>query len=234
MESSCAVTGDTKSIECMIKYLLGMLRYFFYRNVSFRALVTSDSVISRKARINRHVKVFRSVVGDYSYISRRTSLVCTSVGKFCSIAGSCMIGAGTHTMRNMSTSPIFTERKNATGYSWTQKSTENPYSDKIEIGNDVWIGARVMIVGNVKVGNGAVVAAGAVVTKDVPPYAVVGGIPAKVIKYRFEPQIIESLERLKWWEWSEEVLKKHISCFQNQHVSLELLYELEREAKVER
>ena len=218
----------------MIKYLLGMLKYFFYRNVSFGALVTSDSVISRKARINRSVKVFRSMVGDYSYISRRTSLVCASVGKFCSVAGSCMIGAGTHTIKNISTSPIFTEHKNATGYSWIQKSTENPYSGKIEIGNDVWIGARVMIVGDVKVGNGAVIAAGAVVTKDVPPYAVVGGIPAKVIKYRFEPQTIERLERMKWWDWPTEVLKKHISCFQNQSVSLELLQELEQGIKTEK
>lgn len=217
----------------MIKYLLGMLKYFFYRNVSFRALVTSDSVISRKARINRHVKVFRSVVGSYSYISRRTSLVCASVGKFCSVAGSCMIGAGTHTTSNISTSPIFTEHKNAVGQSWIPTSTENPYSGKIEIGNDVWIGARVMIVGNVRVGNGAVIAAGAVVTKDVPPYAVVGGIPAKVIKYRFEPQIIEILERLKWWDWPDKVLKKHISYFQNRYVSSELLQELEREVKVE-
>lgn len=217
----------------MIKYLLGMLKYFFYKNISLGALVTIDSVISRKARIYRKVKVFRSMVGDYSYISRRTSLVCVSVGKFCSVAGSCMIGAGTHTMRNISTSPIFTEHKNATGHSWIPTSTENPYSERIEIGNDVWIGARVMIVGNVKVGNGAVIAAGAVVTKDVPPYAVVGGIPAKVIKYRFEPQVIEKLERLKWWDWPIEVLKKHISCFQNQHVSLKLLQELEREARME-
>lgn len=215
----------------MIKYLLGMLKYFFYKNVSLWALVTSDSVISQKARINRKVKVFRSEIGDYSYVGRNSSLVCASVGKFCSIAGGCMIGAGKHTLNNISTSPIFTERTNGTGYSWIEKSIEDPYSDKVEIGNDVWIGARVMIVGNVKIGNGAVVAAGAVVTKDVPPYAVVGGIPAKVIKYRFETQVINKLEKIQWWNQSMEQLVKNINSFQQTDVSIGLIEELERKMK---
>lgn len=215
----------------MIKYLLGMLKYFFYRNVSFGALVTNDSVISRKARINRKVKVFRSEIGDYSYVGRNSSLVCASVGKFCSIACDCVIGAGKHTLDNISTSPIFTEQANGTGYSWIEKSVVDPCPDVVEIGNDVWIGARAMVIGNVKIGDGAVIAAGAVVTKDIPSYAVAGGVPAKVIKYRFEPQVIGVLRRLRWWDMPSGRLRKSVIFFQRANVSKELIEELEQSLK---
>lgn len=79
---------------------------------------------------------------------------------------------------------------------------------RIEIGNDVWIGHNVIIVGNVKVGNGAVLAAGSVVTKDVPAYTIVGGVPAKIIKKRFSDTVIEELENLKWWDKNEQELEK--------------------------
>lgn len=75
---------------------------------------------------------------------------------------------------------------------------------KVTIGNDVWIGAGTIILPNIKIGNGVIIAAGAVVTKDIPDYAMVGGVPAKVIKYRFNPQEIEILNKVKWWNWSDE------------------------------
>jgi serine acetyltransferase len=78
----------------------------------------------------------------------------------------------------------------------------------IHIGHDVWIGARVFIRDGVKIGNGAVVAAGSVVVKDVPDYAIVGGVPAKIIRYRFSEEMIAELLNLKWWEWPEEKLRK--------------------------
>lgn len=88
------------------------------------------------------------------------------------------------------------------------------------MGNDVWIGSRVMVVGGVTIGDGAVIAAGAVVTKDVPPYAVVGGAPAKVIKYRFSEDIVKFLEELEWWNLPESELKKHIELFQTEGVKI--------------
>ena len=79
----------------------------------------------------------------------------------------------------------------------------------ITIGNDVWIGARAMVMDGVEVGDGAIVAANAVVTKDVPPYAIVGGVPAKVIRYRFAPEKIEALQLLQWWSWPlEEICRR--------------------------
>lgn len=78
------------------------------------------------------------------------------------------------------------------------------------VGNDVWIGARALIMPGVHIGNGAVVAAGSVVTKDVPAYAIVGGNPAKVIRYRFEPDVIDQLQRIAWWDWSDEKIKAEL------------------------
>ena len=136
-----------------------------------------------------------------------------------------MIGMGHHTLDNLSTSPLFTEKHNATGHSWTEKHDVYPFK-KIVVGHDVWIGSGVMVVGGVTIGNGAVIAAGAVVTKDVPPYAVVGGVPAKIIKYRFSESIIEKLEEIQWWDLPEDILKNNISLFQKEDFTVSELEKL--------
>ena len=85
----------------------------------------------------------------------------------------------------------------------------------------MWVGSHVLINGGVRIGNGACIAAGAVVVKDVPPYAIVGGVPAKIMRYRFTPEVIEKLLESKWWELSEEVLKKNISFFQEDNFTVD-------------
>lgn len=201
----------------MIKRLLlliySKIKSIFERSISFSSQV-EYSVVSRKAKVWGHCKVFHSTIGDYSYLGANSRLIYTHVGKFCSIAGNCAIGMGSHSIKNISTSPIFTAKKNAVGISWSCENTFEEYK-AIEIGNDVWIGQRVMIMGGVHIGNGAVIGAGAIVTKDIPPYAIAVGVPAKVINYRFPQEQIDVLLANPWWNFSEEKLRERIELFQN-------------------
>ena len=95
------------------------------------------------------------------------------------------------------------------------------YKGDIIIGNDVWVAFGATILSGVKIGDGAVVAAGSVVTKDIPPYAIVGGVPAKVIKYRFDDEIIKSLQDIKWWDWDQETIKKRVGDFTEPEVFIQ-------------
>ena len=197
----------------IIKLLLTKFLSLFQRSIAFSAQV-EYSKVSRKAKVWNHCKLFHVEVGDYSYIGPNTRLIHTHVGKYCSIAGDCAIGMGTHSLEFISTSSLFTVKKNGTGIRWTNSKSFEEFKE-IEIGNDVWIGQRAMIMGGVKIGNGAVIGAGALVTKDVPPYAIVVGVPAKLIRFRFPEDVIKKLETTKWWLLEDCVLKENIYLFQN-------------------
>ena len=164
-------------------------------------------------------------MGDYSYIGRNSRLIHADVGKFCSIAGETKIGMGTHTLDNISTSPIFTESKNGTKHSWVKVSAVNPFK-RVKVGNDVWIGVRTMVMGGVTIGDGAVIGAGSIVTRDIPPYAVVVGVPAKVIRYRFTQEQIDALLANPWWNLPEEQLRKQIELFQSSENIEEMINEI--------
>jgi acetyltransferase-like isoleucine patch superfamily enzyme len=124
----------------------------------------------------------------------------TKIGNYCSIASGVWIHPAEHEIGRVSTSP------NVPGHVW---ENEHGWSDGCKIGNDVWIGLNAIILSSCKtIGDGAVIAAGAVVNADIPSYAVVGGAPAKVLKYRFAPGIIKRLLASEWWNLSDEVLAK--------------------------
>lgn len=201
----------------MIKRILLLLKSkvqsIFLSSIAFCARV-EYSQVSRKAKVHGGATLIKASVGDYSYIGKGTRLIHAHVGKFCSVGGGSAIGMGSHSLAYASTSPIFTSRKNAIGVSWSESAHYDEY-EEIQIGNDVWIGQRVLIMGGVTVGNGAVIGAGAVVTKDVPPYAIVGGVPAKVIRYRFPENIITKLESTKWWTIDDKTLRDNIELFQS-------------------
>jgi acetyltransferase-like isoleucine patch superfamily enzyme len=154
------------------------------------------------------------VIGDFSYVSYRSRLNRVRIGKFSCVGPEVFAGLGIHPSRDfVSIHPFF--------YSPDFNGIEISFNEvfkkfeQITIGNDVWIGARAVILDGVNIGNGAIVAAGAVVVKNVPAYAVVGGVPAKILRYRFSEEQIEQLELIKWWDKDISWLKRNASAFLN-------------------
>ncbi len=160
------------------------------------------------------VKLFSVKIKGRSYIAPRTQIQNCSIGRYCSIGPEVMAGMGTHPSRGfVSTYPAFFRKHN---YGCTKSFVNEDLFEEIKeirMGNDVWIGARATILDGVRIGNGAIVGAGAVVTKDVPDYAVVGGVPAKLIRYRFEDAEIEFLLKLAWWDRDEAWIIEHARDF---------------------
>lgn len=132
----------------------------------------------------------------------------TIIGAFCSIGTDVVLGNGDHPHNFLSTSPNFY----FSNITW--KNKDMPAHDEywvakpITVGNDVWIGDHVRVKNGVNIGDGAIIGMGAIVTKNIPPYAIVAGVPAKIIKYRFDEKTIEELLELKWWELDDEIIKQ--------------------------
>lgn len=138
------------------------------------------------------------------------------IGKFCSIAcgAKFLFNSANHTLRSLSTYPfpIFFEE-----WGLDAKDIRQAWDKRgdIVIGNDVWIGFEAVILSGVTVGDGAIIGSRTVVTKDVPPYTIVGGAPARPIRRRFEDAVIEKLEALRWWDWDEEAIRRAIPAIQS-------------------
>ena len=162
--------------------------------------------IGNHVGVNRRSYINDSYIGDFSYSGSNTTINFSKIGKFCSLARNVDIGGFDHDYHKVTTMPMFRFNQLSSGEKPVFKSNE-----LCEIGNDVWIAAGTQILHKVKVGDGAVIGGGAVVTKDVPPYAIVVGVPARVIKYRFEDKFIDRLLSIKWWDWPENIILENIN-----------------------
>lgn len=161
--------------------------------------------------IGSYSTIVHSSLGDYCYMNKRCQISYTVMGRFCSIADDVKIGLGFHPTDLISTHPAFYSKNEKLNF--FSKITVVEEYKKTTIGNDVWVGSNAIILGGLSIGDGAIVAAGAVVTRDVDPYAIVGGNPARVIKYRFEPDTINKLLKMKWWDSDLDLIKKQHDKF---------------------
>jgi chloramphenicol O-acetyltransferase type B len=168
------------------------------------------------------VDVRQSEIGNFSYVSNGTKINRTKVGKFCSIGPRCLIGGlGKHPTNLISTHPVFYSQLKQASISFANKQYFEEFEETV-IGNDVWIGANAIIIDGVSIGDGAIIASGAVVNKSVEPYAIVGGVPAKLIKKRFDDEEVTHLLNIQWWDWSLETLKVNANKFlQNKPLQLD-------------
>lgn len=154
----------------------------------------------------------KTQIGRYSYVGRETNLNEVSVGSFSSIGPRTLLGCGEHPSNLISTAPLFYSTRRQCGIAFAAKDHFEERKP-ITLGHDVWLGAHVFVRDGVTIGDGAIVAAGSVVTKDVPPYAIVGGVPAKIIRTRFAESEIARLLAVRWWDWDETRLRANQPWF---------------------
>jgi len=175
------------------------------------------SKISKTSTIYPFSRFTNSEIDDYSYINFFAWVNNTKIGKYCSIAMNFKSGLGKHPTKLLSTSPLFyAKKKFALKKPLDIELASFEELQDIRIGNDVWIGANVLIMDGVTIGNGAIIGAHSLVVSNVPDYAIIGGVPGKVIKYRFSDEVIAELNKINWWNWEKEKIIRNQHIFSNE------------------
>lgn len=202
----------------LVQYWATKWRYGKKVDFCMSTWISKDSSFEGANRIGEHSS-FSGSMGFGSFIGWHSEMAAT-VGRFTSIAPWVRSNHGIHpaSYPYATTCPMFFSKNKQNGYSFSKTNRFKEYKDPVKIGNDVWIGENVFLVGGIIIHDGAIVLAGACVTKDVPPYAIVGGVPAKVIKYRYSEDDIKFLLDLQWWN-------KDVSWLQDNY---ELLLDIEK------
>jgi virginiamycin A acetyltransferase len=174
--------------------------------------VGAQTKVGRRVIIRKGVEVGNHVsIGDFSYISGpRSYIESATIGKFCSIARQTVIGVGNHDHKLVTTHPFIVSPEFGGIIERRVHSDQKPAPI---IGNDVWIGLNSIVMRGVTVGDGAVIAANSVVTRDVLPYTIVGGVPARYLKDRFPTDVCSKLQQIRWWDWTEPDLRSRAACF---------------------
>jgi acetyltransferase-like isoleucine patch superfamily enzyme len=183
-----------------IKYIWSKL----FKKIQSKSILRSK--IHATSKIEAGSNIVDSVFDKHSFCGYNCEISNTMVGSFCSISNNVKIGGGMHPLEWVSTSPAFYFGRDSIKAKFSAFEREAP--KKTIIGHDVWIGQNVLIGQGLKIGNGAVIGMGSIVTKDVEPYSIVAGNPARKIKQRFKDEIIDMLNKSKWWELDESILKK--------------------------
>jgi acetyltransferase-like isoleucine patch superfamily enzyme len=181
------------------------------------AIIETNCSINIQSKIHSNVHLLKactvnnSEIHSYTYLGNNCLIQNTIIGKYCSIANDVKIGLGKHPFEYFTTSPLFYRKKNTFAKNVVEADLVFNEYQSILIGNDVWIGTNAIILDGLEIGHGAIIAANSVVTKDVPPYAIVAGVPAKIIKYRFDEIKIAQMLESQWWDMSITQIKKQFN-----------------------
>lgn len=197
------------------------LKKLTHKALSPLAYWDTGSSFTKFSEIRRFAKLHQSHIGKYTRVNDFCQFARVTIGNFSAIGMNTIMGLGRHPLNYASTQSIFYKNNNMKN-DWV-KSIDFEQGIPIRVGNDVWVGRNCTVMDGVTIGDGAVIATGAIITKDIPPYAIAGGVPAKVIKYRFSEEIIERLLEIKWWNFSDEEITAHIGFFRNPDLTLDKL-----------
>ena len=190
-----------------------------------------DSKMDEHSEVGRRNLLRNVSIGKGSYTGTNTVIKNCKIGKFSSISWNVSIGGMDHKYENVSMYSdywflrTFSIMENYDSFKNIIKNNPQDSVKSVEIGNDVWIGSGVIINNGVKIGNGCVIGAGAVITKDIEPYSIIVGVPGRVLRKRFDKEIIKVLEELKWWDWDDKSIVENIDLLRS-HPDLKILKEL--------
>lgn len=191
---------------------MSMIGYYISKIIARAQLPSLRGCDMHKtAKVSYGSNLIAVSMGKYSYMGPRVSASNVEIGSFCSIASYSAIGGGRHPLDMVSSSPVFLRGRNIFDKNFAEHSYEE--APKTILGNDVWIGEKAFISAGVTIGNGAVVGAHSVVTKDVAPYEIVAGAPARHIRFRFSEKEIEALQELEWWNWDDAKIGRFAKYF---------------------
>lgn len=213
----------------ILQWIKGIIRIWLLRKrfptsiIYLGSMVDDRSDIALRTVLFKNVTLIESSLGMYSYVQANSVICHTKIGAFCSIAGNVHIGLAAHPTHFISTSPVFYDNTQPLPHFFIHSKMVDTLLPQTMIGADVWIGQGAMVKAGVTIGVGAIIGAGAMVTKDVEPYSIVAGVPAKEIRKRFDEITCKALMASKWWEFDTAKLERLAPLFTDPHAFLAAL-----------